>query len=80
MTQQVNQQVQVAQDPPPQVVAKEVELPTFAQTLQGALSTFTGKMGALKTDRGGVEEATETEAIAETQLHRGQVFEGRGRG
>ena len=68
MVQQVNQQVQVAQDPPPQVVAKEVELPTFAQSLQGAVSAFTGRMGALKTARGGVEEATETETIAETQL------------
>ena len=44
------------------------ETQTFAQALQGAVSAFTSRLGALNTARGGVEAALEDRVIAQAQL------------
>ena len=45
-----------------------VEVPTFAQSLQVAVSAFSIQLGALNTARGGVTAAFEGKVSAQTQL------------
>ena len=46
----------------------EVNMPSFAQALQSAVSAFTTKVGALSTARSGVKVAEDERVAAETQL------------
>ena len=52
-----------------------IETPTFAQTLQSAVSAFSAQVGALNTARGGVTAAADGKAAAQTQLASALVVE-----
>ena len=46
----------------------EVDVQTFAQALQGAVSEFTAQVGALNTAHGGVSAAADSVVAAEVQI------------
>ena len=52
-----------------------VETPTFAQSLQSAVSKFSTQLGALNTARGAVTAAADSKAAAQIQLTSAQEVE-----
>ena len=52
-----------------------VEVPTFAQSLQVAVSAFSTQLGALNTARGGVTAAGDSKVAAQTSLVSAQQVE-----